>query len=493
MNKRNNSTGAGLGRRASLRRLAAGGMALALRGAGATVPGLEPGAGLNGLLDGSLFVRGEPGYEVQRQSLVWHLRKPGRQPGLIVNAASVEDVQTCLRYARGNGLQVAVRGGGHHSACAALREGGLALNLGALADILVDLDTGHAEIGPAVRAGTLIRMLAPAGLAFPVAHHASVGMSGFLLGGGLGWNPNGWGVACNAVEAADIVLADGTLVRASVLENPDLLWAVRGAGPGFFGAVTRLRIRLFPMPRAIMACSVVHPLASTGQVIGTLTEISAAAAPEVETTALITQPPAGGRRARPVLMINTIAWSDSEAAAREALAPFSSGPLVAGASAIVPPAATGFDEFFAPAATASQFGRYATDNCWTDDPAAAMQALAALARPLPSPRSQVLMTLKRDTLLRTDTAFSSVGRAYLGRYALWDDPAADQRHRQWLRETAAVLEPHAVGHYVNEVDATGDPDSVRRSFSPEAWRRLRALRTEYDPDAVFFDFPATAA
>ncbi|TXG77529.1 MAG: FAD-binding oxidoreductase [Rhodocyclaceae bacterium] len=93
-------------------------------------------------------------------------------------------------------------------------------------------------------------------------HCPSVGLGGFTMGGGIGWNyPQRGGVSTHSIVGADVVTADGRLRRATPTENPDLYWAIRGAGPGFFGVVTRLDLQPYPLPKAILASSYIFPLA----------------------------------------------------------------------------------------------------------------------------------------------------------------------------------------------------------------------------------------
>jgi FAD/FMN-containing dehydrogenase len=109
-------------------------------------------------------------------------------------------------------------------------------------------------IQPALRSREFNRLLAAQGLAFPVGHCPTVHLSGFLLNGALGGNSNAWKPGCFSIEAARVVTADGSVLTASEKQNKqnaDLLWAVRGAGPGFFGVVTEFSLRVYPAPAAI--------------------------------------------------------------------------------------------------------------------------------------------------------------------------------------------------------------------------------------------------
>src|SRR5947208_9102264 len=117
-----------------------------------------------------------------------------------------------------------------------------------------------ATVGPGVKCNELVAALAPHDLFFPAGHCPGVGLGGYLLQGGYGWNGRVHGPACMSVEAIDVVTADGELVRADGEQHADLFWAARGAGPGFFGVVTRFHLGLQPRPQAMMKSDYVYPI-----------------------------------------------------------------------------------------------------------------------------------------------------------------------------------------------------------------------------------------
>src|SRR5215472_7594847 len=215
---------------------------------------------LRSRVTGAITTSGDSHYERLRRSMVWNQLVPQRYPRIIVQAANENAVAEAVRFARSNGMKVAIRGGGHNWAGLSLCDDSLLIDLGRLKNVSLDRDARIAVIQPAVTSRDFNRRLAAEGLAFPVGHCTTVPMSGFLLNGGIGWNFNAWGPSCLSIEAARVVTADGSLVVASEQENADLLWAVRGAGPGFFGVVTEYTLRLFPAPGAIMTSNYHYPL-----------------------------------------------------------------------------------------------------------------------------------------------------------------------------------------------------------------------------------------
>src|SRR6187431_3362527 len=167
-----------------------------------------------------------------------------RKPSLIVRAADAADVARSVVFAKDNGLELAVRAGGHsnHSAT----DGGLVIDLSAMKGLHIDPDRRLAWTQPGLTAGEYTAAAAAHGLATPFGDTGSVGLAGLTLGGGIGWLVRKYGLAIDALVSVEIVTADGRILIASANENPDLFWAVRGGG-GNFGVVTRFQFRLYPV------------------------------------------------------------------------------------------------------------------------------------------------------------------------------------------------------------------------------------------------------
>jgi hypothetical protein len=200
-------------------------------------------------LAGAVHLPGDPGYDQLRRPL-----NPAHdpRPAIVVEAASAGDVQAALIAAREHGLPVAAQATGHglHSSY----EGGLLLNTSAMAGAVVDPDRRVARVGPGATWGQVIAAAAPFGLAPLSGSAPSVGVTGFTLGGGVGWLSRKHGFAADSALRADVVTASGQLITASADEHPDLFWALRGGG-GSFGLVTALEFRLHPVQRVYAGTS----------------------------------------------------------------------------------------------------------------------------------------------------------------------------------------------------------------------------------------------
>src|SRR5688500_18386546 len=174
------------------------------------------------------IARSEPGYDAARVRAIWNKRlDTARFPDAVVSPRSAEEVAAAIRFAAAHGVQVSPRGSGHHYEAAALRDGGLLLDLGGLDFIEIDSEARTARIGAGVRGGELSERLAECGFGFPVGHCVDVGLSGYILAGGFGWNAGEWGAACGNVAAIEMVTAAGEIVLASANQHTDLFWAAR--------------------------------------------------------------------------------------------------------------------------------------------------------------------------------------------------------------------------------------------------------------------------
>jgi FAD/FMN-containing dehydrogenase len=252
----------------------------------------ELGKALQAHVAGKVTAIGDPAYEDLRRALVWNEPAPGRRPTLICRAATEHDVMAAVDFARAHRLKVAVRGGGHNWVGFSLRDHSLLIDLGELKRVIsIDAKAHTATVQPAVRGRELNAALAKSGFAFPVGHRPTVPLSGFLLNGGLGCNFGGWGPGCLSIEAANVVTADGRLVVASDTRHPDLLWAIRGAGPGFFGVITQYRLKTRPTPRAITACDYFYAMERMDAVGAWAASIAGKMPKEVELTLFCTAAP----------------------------------------------------------------------------------------------------------------------------------------------------------------------------------------------------------
>lgn len=445
---------------------------------------------------GEVVTRNEAVYAATRNALVWNGRKPSRYPEVIVRAASVADVQAAVRFAAEHGLRVSARGAGHQFSGIAVQDG-MVIDLCRLDHAHVDADQMLADVGPAIRNGDAARIFAEHGLGFPLGHCASVPLSGYLLGGGFGWNSGEWGIACFNVASVDVVLADGELRRASETENSEIFWAARGGGPEFFGIVVGYRLKLRVLPQAITTSLFTYPVEAAAEVERWMREAMKLVPANVEFTMMASSapPPLAGKAAKVATGVATVfARTEEEAAATLATI---AACAPAGALDIQERIPTPFHVLYAIIDQFFPVGhRYAVDTFWSGAKSeGALTRLAAETARAPSPRSFSLGVVLPPAALEQplpDAAFSMAGPVFAAAYSIWEDPAADEANHGWLRQLAQAMAPTTTGAYVGEADLDR-PAKLESSYSPVAWARLKALQAKYDPAGLFRSAQSLAA
>lgn len=445
---------------------------------------------LAGTLEGDLLLPDNERFEPMR-GLSWNRMLPERRPEVIVMAKSQADVVVTVRFAREQGRQLAVRGGGHNWCASSLRQGGVLLDLSHMRSLAIDAAQATATIGPAIQGAELIEQAAGHGLAFPVAHCPTVPMSGFLLNGGNGLNFNRWGSACSNVLAIDLVLADATELTVNSGEHPDLFWAARGAGPGFFAVATRYHLKLHPLPRAITMSTYVFPESAIAMASDLVESLSISMSRDVLLVLSIGAPPPELTADNDTVgVVTALAYTDSVADAETALRPLNSDPRTRQAVSSSVNVPTDLSTILgALGATLPGGHRAVVDNVWSNVPLGTMLAgsPAHYAR-APSSISHVLVVCFHPASESNGTAYSWLGRYLVYNNTLWTDAADDDANRAWHAGATALLDPYKTGRYVGETDLTKEPDVAQQCYTPEAWARLRALRATYDPAGLFHDY-----
>jgi FAD/FMN-containing dehydrogenase len=191
-------------------------------------------------VDGSVCLPGDEGFA--EACNIWN-GAISRRPSVVVRCLGPADVRAALRHARGEGLEISVRGGGHGFSGAALCDGGLTIDLSLMRSVEIDPEGKRATCGGGVTWAELDGAAQQHGLAVPGGFISHTGIAGLTLGGGMGWLTRQAGLSCENLVGAEVVVPDGRVLRASESEHPDLFWALRGGG-GNFGVVTSFEFRL---------------------------------------------------------------------------------------------------------------------------------------------------------------------------------------------------------------------------------------------------------
>ena len=283
----------------------------------------------------------------------------------------------------------------------------------------------------------------------------------------------------------DLVTADGELIHASETENSDFLWAARGAGPGFFGVITRFHLKTYPLPLAMHHDTWTFELDELEPLLHWIDELLPTLARVVEPVIAATRLPRP--EGPPLLFLHTTAMCDIVEEAERVLAPLHACPLADRAVAHEFGPTTVEAENEAQAAQNPGDHRYAVDCSWTDARAAELVPyLRDLWSELPTEHSFSIWYGWAPNRRLPDMAFSMEGHAYLATYAIWKDEADDQRHRSWVAgHMGRIAANVGKGVYLGDTDFTRRPD---RFMAPENFHRLQEIRAVRDPDARFCSY-----
>lgn len=432
---------------------------------------------------GRVLRKGAPDFDDVLRNTSFNAQNPGRRPELIVQAKAFADVVAAVKRARDEGLQISVCSGGHSWAQNHLREGALLLDLSRLNFIVLDEANGTAKIGPGCLAGDLDKALARRNLFFPTAHAYTVGMGGFLLQGGFGWNSRALGLACQSVIGVDVVLADGSIVHASERENPELLWAARGAGPGFFGVVIQFHLRLHERPKFIGLKLQVFRIRHLEEVMAWADAIGSEVSPSVEFQMVM------NRRAMGIfaqgLEVYGPVLTNSRREARDAVRFIDQGPLRKKASLTLPllPMSLSFMMNSGEKTLFLPNTRWTTDSMWMDAPISPLlPALRDIADSQPPAPSHALWLNWNPPASRPDMAFSLEARTYLALYGGLRGKTHRPADETWATDHMQALQPHSRGIQLADENLGRRPAPF---MAPANLTRLEALRARFDPDGRF--------
>ena len=393
------------------------------------------------------FFRGEADYETARLDTVWNGLVPKRFPDVIVQAHDTDDVVTALRYARANGHRVGVCSGGRSWAANHLRDGGLLLDVSRLDHCSVDPERMTAQVGPGKIASVFAAELDAQNLFFPAGHCEGICLGGFLLQGGYGWNSRALGPACESVLGLEVITADGERIYCDPESHPDLYWAARGSGPGFFGVVTSFKLRVHPRPAVWGTCLYMYPIELADEVFTWARTISGELDDRVELQMHTARSFPGAGLDQPGITIASPVFADSEDDAAKALAPLGSCPVVDKAIVSLPYAPTTLANWYTAVMTSYPKGhRYIADSMFTS--AAAEELLPGIRRiieTMPPHPSHFIFTGWKTSPSRADMVYGLEDDIYMALYTIWQDPADDERYGDWAASNMAAMSHLATG------------------------------------------------
>jgi len=434
---------------------------------------------------GRHFFLGDDGYEAVRSATVWHERVLDRYPDVIVQAVDADDVVATVRYAKAKNKKISIKSGGHSWAANHLRDGAVLLDVSRLEQTAIDRENKVAVVGPGKGGSVLAGELDELGLFFPAGHCKGVRIGGYLLQGGYGWNSRVYGPACESVLGLDVVTADGEKIYIDAEHDPDLYWAARGSGPGFFAVVTAFHLKLYPKPAVCANAVYVYSADYIDEVYTWARAVSADVDRRVEFQILMSRAMPFMGLDQPCLTVVGPVFADSEQEAADALAFMETCPVREHALLAVPCAPTDLD--FAYQGVMSNYPsgyRYATDNMWTS--ATAEELLPGIRRifeTMPPHPAHLLWLNWGPSPQRQDMAYSLEDEIYLAMYTVWKDPADDDKYSDWARSNMAGMEHLQTGVQLADENLGERP---AKFMTDENMARLDRIRAEYDPDGRFY-------
>lgn len=430
---------------------------------------------------GKVILPQDEGYERSRTLFYGGI---DRYPALIVQVANTQDVVQVIALARESGLDLAIRSGGHSTAGHSVCDNGIVLDFSAMKALEIDVANRTAWVESGVTTGEYTRAAAAYGLATGFGDTGSVGIGGITLGGGVGFLVRKHGLTIDSLLAAEVVTADGQILRVEANHHPDLFWAIRGGG-GNFGVVTRFQFRLHDVSQMLGGWLI---LPATEAVIAGFTAAAQAAPDELSTIANIMPAPPlpfvpkayHGK----LILWGMMVYSGDLEAAQRAVAPFRSlaEPIADSLKPITypemfPPEQEGYQ----PKAVGYTMFLNRVDQ----------QVTAKILRYLQNSDAAMRVCQIRvlgGAMARVPddaTAFAHrQSRIMVSLAAFYEDSQEKKKREVWLTDFANAIRQEDHGAYVNFLGDEGLA-RVRAAYPDKTWDRLAEIKRRYDPDNIF--------
>jgi FAD/FMN-containing dehydrogenase len=402
-----------------------------------------------------------------------------RRPAAITRCIDADDVATALAFGQSEGLEIAVRGGGHNPAGHCAVDDGLVIDLSRMREVEVDPEAGIAHSGGGATWLDFDAATQQHGLVTPGGVVGSTGVTGLALGGGIGHLTAQYGLTCDNLNAAELVTAAGERVSASDEENPELLWGLRGGG-GNFGVVTRATFRLHPLERVVGGQLEYAGAEPVREAMRRFRDVATDGPRDLSIQAQLTTDES---LVQELDVVPCYTGSDGEPEDLGILRSFAG--LVN--DSVREQSFLDQQRIFDPGYGVDRnywkghFVRELTDELIDE----LVSRMGALGHPPGGILFESLHGAPKDidpdsaALGYRDAAFN------ISVMASWEDPALDDEYIAWDRETAAAIEPWSVsGGYANYMQADEPLDRVRAAYGHDNFARLQALKSRYDPSNV---------
>ena len=430
---------------------------------------------------GEVIAPGDPGYDDAR--MVFNPLYDKR-PAAIVRPTNDEEVALVVSLAREQGFELAVRSGGHSAAAHGTSDGGIVLDLAAMKGLEIDADARTATAETGLTAGEVTNALAEHGLAVGFGDTGSVGIGGLTLGGGVGYLARKHGLTIDSLLAADVVTADGRVVRASDDENADLFWAIRGGG-GNFGVATRFHFRVHTL-EGVTGGMLILP--ATAESIAGFVAAAHAAPEELSTIANVMPAPpmpfVPEEHHGKLVILGMLVYAGTGEDAERALEPFRAlGEPIADLLRAMP-----YPEVYPPddpdyrplAAGRTMF----LDEVDEGVAASILDRLRESTAMMPVAQLRVLGGAMARVPADATAFAHRTSKIMVNIAAVFGAPDEAPTHEAWAQATADAIRQRDSGAYVNFLADEGG-ERVRAAYPGETWNRLVDVKRRYDPANLF--------
>lgn len=436
-------------------------------------------------LRGPALRSGDTDYDTARQVMNGLI---DRKPAVILRCSGVADVIAGVNFAREHGLTLSVRAGGHNVAGKAVNDGGVVIDLTQMRAVRVDPKARTARVQGGATWGDVDRETQVFGLATPGGVVSTTGVAGLTLHGGFGHLRRPYGLSLDNLLSVDIVTADGELRVASADENPDLFWAIRGAGSNF-GVVTSFEFQLHPVGPMVMLCAALYPLADGPKVLRGWRSLLADLSEQFTPIAILWNVPEGFPPevvGEPVVITAGV-YAGPVEEGEKVVQPFRtlaeplldiSGPTpFAGVQ-------SAFDPFFPQGLLQYWKSTYVEEL--SDDLLDSLCDLAA-ARPSPKTTMDIWPMAGAASRVASDATAFGPRRPYMLAFeSTWTDEADSDTNIQWARDAVESMSRFSsVGIYANFPGFMEDESAGAREAYGENFDRLSRLKGKYDPTNLF--------
>jgi len=441
--------------------------------------------GLKNKLKGQIVLPEDSNYDDVRK--IWNAMID-RRPAMIIRSEEAADVSRSILFARENGLEISIRGGGHNIAGNAVCDNGLMIDLSLMKSVRVDVENKRAYVGPGATLHDFDSAVQPYGLATPVGINSTTGIAGLTVGGGFGWLTRKYGMTVDNLVSADVMTVEGNTRKASERENANLFWGIRGGG-GNLGIVTEFEFKLHPVGPEIFAGLIVFSLKQATQVLDQYRRFASSAPEDLNVWVVL-------RKAPPLpflppdvhgkeVIVLAVFYGGDPAAAPKIVEPLRGFGDILGEHAGVMPYVQwqqAFDPLLTPGAR-----NYWKSHNFEEINDAAIKTIVEYASKLPSAQTEIFIALISGAANRVAPNAMAYGnrdaKFVLNVHGRWEDAQDDKRCIDWARSFFQASAPYASkGAYVNFMTEE-EGERVAAAYGAN-YNRLVEIKRKYDPENI---------